>query len=129
MGIDTVGKNVAATGCLNTAGKFVVSSSSVKNVMAMTRYLRMKNSKEARVVVDTSAVVAGCEGPAIGDTAKFGVAATDAGTNCGVDGKSYGDANPVEVVEKVVHTIFAFGGAGFTICVTSTSNMAEVVEW
>lgn len=70
--------------------------------------------------MDTSAVVAGKVKPAIVDTAKFGVAATDAGTNRDENGKSRGDADPESAVFKRLPTIFAFGGAGFTMTLTST---------
>lgn len=94
----------------------------------MTRYLKMKNSKEAICCVDTSAVVAGKLHPAIVDTAKDGVAATDAGTDRNSEGKSRGDADPVEASKKVLHTIFALGGAGLTITVISSKNIAIVVK-
>ncbi len=121
------GKERAATGCSNTAGKFTVTSSSYENGIAITRYLCIKDSVVIRCCVDTSAVVAGCVKPAIVDTAKFGVVATDAGTNCDENGKSRGDADPVVAEFTVGVTIFAFGGAGFTITVTSSKNITIVV--
>lgn len=65
--------------------------------MAIYRYMCMKDPKVARCWVDSATVVVGKVGPAIGDTTKLGVAATDAGTNC-ADGKIAGDAAPDEAV-------------------------------
>ncbi len=119
-GRETEGKNRAATGRSNTAGKFTLTSPSYKNGMAIIRYLRIKNSKETIKNVDTPAVVAGRVYPAIVDTAKEGVAATDAGTNRSEDGIPIGDADHEVALKTVGVTIFAFGGAGFTITLTST---------
>lgn len=73
-------------------------------------------------------MVAGCFGTTIVDRAKFGVAATDAGTNWTekFDGKvaSAGDADHDVAVFAVSVTMFALGGTGFTIAVTSSENIA-----
>lgn len=113
------GKKVPATGCSNTAGKLTLTTPSNENVIAMTVYLCIKNSKEPVKEVDTSAVVTGRGYPAIVDPTKEGVAATDAGTNCSVEGKPTGDADIVVVTGTVSYTILAFGGAGLTITMTS----------
>lgn len=130
VGAGTVGKEVAATGCSNTAGSFALKSSSDENVMAMTMYSCMCNSLEAICWVDTSAAVTGWLKPAMVDTACDGVAATDAGANCDFEiGKPRGDADPVVAELKVLATIFALGGAGLTMTRRSTENMTERPSW
>lgn len=66
------------------------------------------------------------------ETAKEGVAATDAGIICAFDvlkklgPKPIGDAKPDEAVFKRLPTIFALGGAGLTITALSTKNIPSV---
>lgn len=92
------GRYVAAAGVLNYAGWLTVSETSSVGRMAMTRYCPIVDSVCYAGEVETSAAVAGKFGSACGERAWFDVTATDAGTNCGVDGGSAGDADPLVVV-------------------------------
>lgn len=73
-------------------------------------------------------MVAGKVGRAIVDTAKLGVTASDAGTNW-TYGKIAGDADHENAPFAVSVAIFAFGGAGLAMIITTTELTAKVGEY
>lgn len=131
---DSNGKEARASGCGTITGCMTGSTSmcNIANVIAISRYIGIWDAVDYTCCVDATAVVTGLVGPAMFDKTKDGVASADAGTSCAHDEEvgchcTKGDADKVRHDKVLVH-IFNFGGAGFTIWVTSSVNAAETVE-